>query len=137
MQYDYFNLTDAQLRADHVWTIKYPAAKVSFDQTLLTLADQDTDNADFYHDMYTLLGYKYVQGDYTAKDRKELTSKLQAAVDAGDNEVTLRYARGASLKSDLKKAMSELSGVKGISYSSAAYTRTVNNDQLITVTFTY
>jgi hypothetical protein len=136
--YNYFNLTDAQMKADHTWKLKsYPAATTSFDQTLTVLAKADASKAEFYNRMYETLEYAYLSDTYTATNVQELAKMIQSAVQKGEEKLVIRYTNGASAAASLKKAMASQTGLSGYKYSLASYTRTTTKDKLITLTLVY
>lgn len=136
--YNYFNLTDAQMKADHTWKLKsYPAATTSYDQTLTVLAKSDSSKADFYNSMYETLEYAYLSDTYTATNVQELAKMIQSAVQKGEEKLVIRYTNGASAAASLKKAMASQTGLSGYKYSLTSYTRTTIQDKLITLTFVY
>ncbi|MGZ4106709.1 MAG: Ig-like domain-containing protein, partial [Tumebacillaceae bacterium] len=135
--YNYFNLTDAQLKADHSWTKSYPAATTSYDQTLSSLALSDTANATFYNSLFQTLGFQYLNDANTATSVQNLTNMIQSAVWNRQSEVIVRYTNGATVAADIKTAMAAQTGLSGYSYSYVPYTRTTINDQLVDLKFTY
>ncbi|MCD9020276.1 transglutaminase domain-containing protein [Cohnella silvisoli] len=139
VDYNYYNLTDSQLRIDHRWkpSTSYPAAITPYDQTLTSLAVTDTIRAAFYGKFYEQLGYAYLTDSFTATNLQTLTSKIQAAVDNRQQELVIRYTKGASVTSDMKKAFAALKGLSIFNYSYEDYTRTTINDKLLRIVFKY
>lgn len=137
--YNYYNLTDSQLRTDHKWkpSAFYPTAATPYDQTLSSLAVKGKPKADFFQKLYQELGYHFLTDAYTATSLQELTDKIRAAVDGRKKELVLRYTRGVTVKSDMRKAFDAQKGLSAYRYSTEDYTRTTTNDKLLRIVFEY
>jgi hypothetical protein len=137
--YDYYNLADSELRTDHRWkpSASYPTAVTRYDQTLTSLAVTDSSEASFYNKFYEQLGYAYLSDAYTATDLQTLTGKIRAAVDNRQQELVIRYTKGVTVVSDMKKAFAAQEGLSSYRYSYENYTRTTINDKLIHIVFNY
>jgi hypothetical protein len=137
--YNYYNLTDSELRTDHRWkpSASYPTAVTPYDQILTSLAVTDASKANFYNKFYEQLGYAYLTDAYTATDLQTLTSKIHAAVDNRQRELEIRYTKGVTVISDMKKAFAAQVGLSSFSYSYEDYTRTTINDKLLHIVFKY
>ncbi|MFB9327634.1 transglutaminase domain-containing protein [Paenibacillus aurantiacus] len=136
--YNYYNVTDAQLRADHSWkAANYPKAVTAYDATLSTLAATDASRAAFYDKLYTDMGFAYLDEDYTVTTLQALKDKIAAAIEQGETSVVFRYTRGASLASDMKKAVSAQTGVTRYSYTYESFARTTINDKLVRLKLVY
>jgi hypothetical protein len=137
--YNYYNLTDSELRTDHRWkpSASYPTAVTPYDQILTSLAVTDASKANFYNKFYEQLGYAYLTDAYTATDLQTLTSKIHAAVDNRQRELVIRYTKGVTVISDMKKAFTAQEGLSSFSYSYEDYTRTTINDKLLHIVFKY
>lgn len=103
--YNYYNLTDPQIRIDHKWkpSALYPTAVTSFDQTLASLSGNGTTKAEFYKKLYDQLGLVYLAESNTATSLQELTSRIQTAVGKRQKQLVIRYTKGVTFKSDMKK----------------------------------
>ena len=132
-------MTDVQIRTDHFVKagVVYPAAATSYDQTLASAAISDKSRSAFYANINRQIGYAYLTNAYTATDVQGLTSKIKAAVTKRQKEVVIRYTRGATLKSDMKKAFGAQKGLTGYSYSYEDFTRTQINDKLLRISIKY
>jgi hypothetical protein len=137
--YNYYNLTDSQLKTDHRWkpSTTYPPALMSYDQTLTLLAVTDSSKADFYVKFYEQLGYAYMTDAYTATNLQTLTDKIRAAVDNRQQELVIRYVKGLTVTSDMKKAFAAQEGLSSFSYTYEDYPRTIINDKLLHIVFKY
>ncbi|QJD86448.1 transglutaminase domain-containing protein [Cohnella herbarum] len=138
--YNYYNLTDSQLRTDHKWkpSALYPNAVTPFDQTLSSLLmTKGKPNADFYEKLYQDLDIRFLTDAYTATSLSELTDMIRSAVDDRKNDLVLRYTRGVTVKSDMRKAFDAQKGLSSYNYSSEEYTRTTSNDKLLRIKFNY
>lgn len=139
VMYSYYNLTDAQIRKDHKWkaSASYPAAVTSYDLTLTSMAAKDSTRASFYNSLHKELGFIYLTDAYTATSLKDLTSKIAAAVDNRQKELVIRYLRGTTVTSDMKKAFNAQEGISGFNYSHEDFPRTPDNDKLLRIVFKY
>ncbi|TFE25533.1 transglutaminase domain-containing protein [Cohnella luojiensis] len=137
--YNYYNLTDAQIRPDHKWTpsTHIPRAVTPYDQSLASLSVSDSSKSSFYDKLYEQLGYLYLADAYTATSLQDLTSNIQDAVANRKKELVIRYTRGTTIKSDMKKAFAAQKGLSGFSYSYEDYSRTTINDKLLRIVFKY
>jgi len=136
VHYNYYNLTDAQIRVDHKWSLSedYPAADKDYGQAVSELVKKNPGKAGFYRQLHDLMGYGYLDDGYTASNVAELTERIREAADGGQSELIVRYTKGATAASDLKKAFNAQSGASRISYTLEDYTRTPANDKLIRMT---
>ncbi|MFC4599895.1 transglutaminase domain-containing protein [Cohnella hongkongensis] len=136
VQYNYYNLTDAQIRPDHKWSVTagYPAAATDYGQVAARLAKKESGKNGFYRQLYDLMGYPYMEDAYTASSVTELTERIRAAADSGESELFVRYTRSATVASDLKKAFNAQTGASRMSYTLENYTRTPANDKLLRIT---
>lgn len=137
--YNYYNLTDAELKADHKWkaSASYPLAITSYDKTLTTMQTKDKSRASFYKDLYKEMGFLYLTDAYTATSLQDLTSKMSAAVDKRQQTMVIRYTKGTTVTSDMKKAFNAQEDLSKFSYSYEDFTRTPVNDKLVRITFVY
>ncbi|WP_239616308.1 transglutaminase domain-containing protein [Cohnella mopanensis] len=137
--YNYYNLTDSQIKIDHKWkpSALYPTAVTPFDQTLASLSGKGAPKADFYKKLYEQLGFVYLSDANTATSLQELTSLIKSAVDKRQKQLIVRYTNGVTFKSDMKKAFSAQKGLSSYSYSYEDYTPTTMNDKLLRIKFTY
>jgi hypothetical protein len=137
--YNYYNVTDAELKADHSWKASniYPKSAVSYDKALTSLAGTDAGRAEFYNTLYDQLGYVYLTEGNTAANLAGLTDKIRAAVDNNQQELVIRYKKGTSVVADMKKALAAQKGLTGFSYTQEPYTRTAENDKLLHITFKF
>ncbi|MFC5469256.1 transglutaminase domain-containing protein [Cohnella suwonensis] len=137
--YDYYNLTDAQLKPDHKWKPQsaYPLAVTGYDSVLTTLPAKDAARKTFYEQMYEKLGFLYLTDDYSAANADELANKIATAAALRLKELTIRYERGVTVRSDMKKAFNAQEDLAGFSYSYEDFPRTPENDKLLRIKFKY
>jgi hypothetical protein len=139
VSYDYYNLTDPQLRTDHNWRLSalYPLATTQYEVTLTTLAAKDTSKAAFYKKLYEKMGIIYLEDAHTATNLQSLTSHIRTAVINRQHELVIRYTKGATVTSDMKKAFAAQKGLSSYTYTYGAYPRTTMNDKLLHIVFKY
>lgn len=139
VSYDYYNLTDSQLRADHRWKASalYPLAATPYNETLTSLAVTDTSRAVFYTTLYEKMGYLYLDDAHTATNLQSLTSHIRTAITNRRPELVIRYTKGVTVTSDMKKAFAAQEGLSSYAYTYEAYPRTTINDKLLHIAFKY
>lgn len=136
--YNYYNLTDTQLRADHSWTGSYPAASTPFSDTLEQEITDDPDKASFYQGLIQALDLQYMEDAYTAIDKAALAAKIQSAINSQQAELKVRYINGATLAADIKAVMSSITNIKSYMYTASDYVRSETaKDMLLDLRFTY
>ncbi|WP_373229810.1 hypothetical protein [Cohnella sp.] len=83
------------------------------------------------------MGCVYLTDENTAANLQDLTSKIGAAVDNRQQELVIRYMKGTTVTSDMRKAFNAQKGLSGFSYSHEDFTRTPDNDKLVRIVFKY
>lgn len=138
VEYDYYNLTDAQIKANHKWTKSYPAAETAFDKTLAGKQASDPANAAVYQAIAAPLELHYGEAAYTASTRAELAERIREAMAAQAASLTVRYTAGSKAAVDLQAAIQAFGNISKYSYSKSDYVRTpAGGDVLLTVNLTY
>ncbi|MCD1260158.1 Ig-like domain-containing protein [Paenibacillus athensensis] len=136
--YDYFNLTDDQIKTVHTWTKTYPAANTDFQTTLDDKAVADSGKAAFYQNMTDLLGFSYLQAANTVSNAAELAAKIQTAIATHQPSFKVRHSNASAALTDLKAAVTGFSNISSYGYSVSSFTRTVSTaDGIVTVNLTY
>jgi transglutaminase/protease-like cytokinesis protein 3 len=138
ISYGYYNLNDAQIKTNHSWKKKYPAATVDFTTTLADKQSTDSANAAFYLDLQQSLELQYLQNEYTASSPAELAAHIKETLAANQPSFTVRYTAKRSIANDLKSAIKDFGNISRYSYGSPDFTRTSSSaDALLTVNLTY
>ncbi|SFL13025.1 Transglutaminase-like superfamily protein [Paenibacillus sp. 1_12] len=136
--YSYYNLTDAQIKTNHNWKKKYPAAAVDFTDQLLSKGSTDTARALFYNNFQQVLDLDYLKDEFTASTPAQLAAKVKETMAANQPSFTIRYTAKKSVANDLKSAVSGFGNISTYSYSSPDFLRTsLSTDVLLTVHLTY
>jgi len=133
--YGYFLLTDAQIRADHKWTLTYPAAVTSFRTTLGRLIASDPSRKSFYMGLRSNLGYAYLLPENTVKSAADIAAHLKAAVKAGKSSLTVRYVNGANVKLDLQALLEAVPALTSIRSSASRFPAGGAGDVLLSLSF--
>ncbi|ADL50967.1 Ig-like domain-containing protein [Clostridium cellulovorans] len=134
----YYNLTDAQIKANHAWTLTYPAATTDFANTLKNKLATDSANATFYNTLSSELGLDYLSTNYQVNDVSELIVKIQDAMKNHEVALTVRYIPGKTFAADLATAQKAITNLTGYSCSSSDYPRTADtNDVILELTLDY
>lgn len=134
--YAYYNLTDAQIAVDHIWSktspMTYPTAITEFAATLTSQETADPSNLTFYQDLEESLDFKYLLSANTLSNKADLTVYLQAANAAKQTNLNFRYVNASTFSADLKAVISSFSNIKGYSYTSESFTRTISPADALT-----
>ncbi|MDP4142858.1 MAG: Ig-like domain-containing protein [Bacillota bacterium] len=136
--YNYYNLTDSQIKANHTWTSTYPVANTLFTDTLSSKIVSDSGNAAFYQDLGNDIGMQYLTADYTAGTPAEISAKVQNAINNNQSSIKIRYMNGSTLAADLKTALFSMSNISTYSYSYSSFLRSPEtSDVLVNLSFAY
>ncbi|KNY28608.1 Ig-like domain-containing protein [Pseudobacteroides cellulosolvens] len=137
IKYDYFNLTDEEIKANHSWTKPYPEASTPFVDTLKSKIENDAENAEIYQSIINDLGLEYIEDNLTASDSLALNSMIQEAIKEEKNTIKVRYT-GMSIIRDIKEAVQGAGNVTNYSYSYTDYIRTIQvGDVILELNFSY
>ncbi len=135
--YNYYNLTDDQIKTNHSWTKSYPAASTLFSSVLDAKILGDIANEAFYKDLYNKLGFQYLLAENTASNSSGLSTKLQQAIQNQQSEITVRYTNKSTLAADIKAAINSMGNIISYSYSYSDYMGTTETtDVLLNLSFT-
>lgn len=120
---DYYLRTDSQIRRDHSWTKSYPAASVSYAQTLSELVSRGGQGVSVYKGLQDTLDYRLYEEDRIVSSAADLKVLAKQAAASGQQSLLFRY-RGSekSLKSDLQELYNI--GLDHISYNSSDFDNT-------------
>lgn len=92
VSYEYYMLTDAQMRKDHRWTLKYPAATTLYRDVLGKLADSGKAEAANYKKLQEQLGFGLYDPAAAVATAAELQGQVKQAISRGGLTVTVRYS---------------------------------------------
>lgn len=92
VSYKYYMLTDEQMRKDHRWTLKYPAATTLYRDVLLKLAAGGGSGAASYQNLQEQLGFGLYDPDAAIDTAEELQDKVKQVISLGGLTVTVRYS---------------------------------------------
>jgi len=137
--YNYYLVTDKQLRQDHAWTKTYPSATTSYSETLTALIKKETskDKAAFYAKLEKDLGYQYLQDENKASTVEQLAAKVKQAIKRGETSVKVRYLRGDSLAEDLEQLFEAVPSLRSYKASYTPFgTGNSTNDIMLELKFT-
>ncbi|WP_123039251.1 Ig-like domain-containing protein [Cohnella candidum] len=136
--YDYFNLTDTEIKANHTWTKTYPAAVTEFADTLAAKKTSDAANATFYGDLETSIGLPYLKDENTVQSVTGLTYQIQNAIDAHNHSLKFRYTPKSTALTDIKTAIKGFNNITRYGYGMTDFVRTPDNtDLLVTLNLDY
>ncbi|MGJ7910771.1 transglutaminase domain-containing protein [Neobacillus sp. LXY-1] len=135
--YDYYNLTDAQIKRDHSWVKTYPAATTDFYNTLNKKLVTDPAKASVYRGLLTALDLNLLSKKYTANNRDELAAMMKEAIKNKQSTIHIRYMNRSTLLNDIATAIKGIPNLSYYSYSYSDYKRTSNitNDVVLNVSF--
>ena len=105
IRYNYYLKTDEELRADHQWTKTYPAASVSYADTIRELEQQSqpTERTRFSK-LKLALGLHWLEPEYTVSSLEQLNQMIQSALDSRTTSLEFRYEHGDQFPAALKAA---------------------------------
>ncbi|OBZ13482.1 transglutaminase domain-containing protein [Bacillus sp. FJAT-26390] len=105
IRYNYYLKTDAELRADHQWTKTYPAATVSYADTIRELEQQgQATERNRFSRLKLALGLHWLEPEYTVSSSEQLNQIIQSALDSRTASLAFRYEDGAQFPAALKAA---------------------------------
>lgn len=137
IKYDYYNLTDEEIKINHSWTKPYPKAETSFVDTLKSKMESDAENSSVYETIISDLGLQFTDETLTVSNSLELNSKIQEAIVEEKTSIKVRYI-GLSIATDIKEAFKGISNVKTYSYTYTNYVRTPQvGDVILELNFSY
>ncbi|MEF2967527.1 transglutaminase domain-containing protein [Paenibacillus sp. M1] len=90
--YKYYLLTDSQIRRDHNWKNKYPAASTLYRESLNVLASGGGAEAAEYETLKRQLGFQLYDQDAAVGTASELQNQVKRELESGGLTVTVRYA---------------------------------------------
>ncbi|GFZ32336.1 hypothetical protein CSC2_28620 [Clostridium zeae] len=136
--YDYYNLTDTQIKLNHTWVKTYPTANTDFATTLNAKLVSDSSNSSVYQGLIDALNLSLLTPAYTVNDATELNAKIQDAIKNNQTKITVRYMKGSTLAADISTAVRGISNITAYSYSSGDYNRSsITGDVVLNLSFTY
>ncbi|WCN37946.1 Ig-like domain-containing protein [Aneurinibacillus uraniidurans] len=138
VKYDYYNLTDSQIKVNHSWTKTYPAAVTMFDEVLAQKKISDPTRVADYEAIEQALGLQYLKSENTASNRTELAAQIQSMIVNKESSKTFRYTSGSTFVADLSAVVTGLNNITSYGYTKSDFARTTDKgDVLVTVTLTY
>ncbi|GFP74482.1 Ig-like domain-containing protein [Clostridium fungisolvens] len=136
--YDYYNLTDAQIKLNHSWVKTYPAASTDFATTLNSKLLSDSSNSSVYQGLIDALNLNLLTPEYTVNNATELNAKIQEAIKNNQTKITVRYMSGSTVATDIATAIKGISNITSYSYSKVDYNRSsITGDVRLDLSFTY
>lgn len=92
ISYAYYLLTDEQIRKDHRWTIKYPAANTLYRNTLSALVNKGEAGTAVYKELQQQLGLHLYDPSLAIGTEEGLQDRVRQGIKAGGLTVTIRYS---------------------------------------------
>ncbi|MNB86606.1 Transglutaminase-like superfamily protein [compost metagenome] len=119
----YYMRTDSQMRRDHSWTKSYPAATVTYAQTLSELVSRGGTGVAVFEQLQEQLDYRLYEEKEVVSSAAELKELARAAVASGKQSLLFRY-RGSEklLKNDLQTLYTL--GLDQLAYTSSVFENT-------------
>jgi hypothetical protein len=142
LTYNYFNLTDDQMRRDHTWTAgNYPAASHDFIQAVQQEAQSGVMNAAAAQTLLGSTGIFAETGANTADSISSVRIALQHGLSAGQSQIAFRYksSLGSALtvmKAAMTNQMMVDNNVASVKYEYGNETRSAGYTS-VTVNVTY
>lgn len=91
VRYNYYLLTDEQMRQDHQWLKQYPEASTLYRDSLRAMAAQKGAEGKSYQALEEQLGYDLYYPDAVITDSAAMQKKVKQSLQAGESTVTVRY----------------------------------------------
>nr|WP_274600933.1 Ig-like domain-containing protein [Clostridium yunnanense] len=136
--YDYYNLTDAQIKLNHSWVKAYPTANTDFANTLNAKLTSDSSNSSVYQGLIAALELNLLAPEYTVSNSTELNAKIQEAIKNNQTKIRVRYISGSTIATDIATAIKGISNITSYSYSKVDYNRSsITGDIRLDLSFTY
>ncbi|WP_168123623.1 transglutaminase domain-containing protein [Paenibacillus sp. HB172176] len=105
IHYSYYLKSDEELGVDHEWTRDYPAAKVSYADSLNQLAAAgNSADAKRYAELKLELGLQWLDSENTVTGAAQLKELIHSAVKSRESSVAFRYATKDGFAEALKAA---------------------------------
>ena len=122
IRYNYYLKTDEELRADHQWTKTYPAATVSYADTIRELEQQGkaTERSRFGK-LKMALGLHWLEPEYTVSSAEQLNQMIQSALESRTASLAFRYEQGDQFPAALKAAFQSVNLAVGYRASYEPY----------------
>ncbi|MBQ4901129.1 transglutaminase [Paenibacillus sp. Marseille-P2973] len=92
ISYAYYLRTDEQMRQDHQWISKYPAASSLYRETLSTLVNKGGAQSSGYKKLQKQLGYHLYDPSAAVSSSAGLQTKVRQELQSGGLTVTVRYS---------------------------------------------
>ncbi|ANS75838.1 hypothetical protein AWM70_15620 [Paenibacillus yonginensis] len=92
ISYDYYLLTDDEMRKDHSWTKTYPAAGEAYRPALEALKLFDPAKRSVYQKLEHELGYTLYEAGQAVSDSSGLMAKAREAIKQGRSAAVVRYS---------------------------------------------
>jgi len=134
--YNYFNLTDAQLKQDHTWTLTYPSATTDFAQLLNKGIADGGSNAQVYQQLINETGIYAESLDYTADTLAKAKSIMDNVISKRTSQVIFRYPINlGSIETVVKAALDQDHDIS-VTYYGSFDTRSLGYN-IVTVNISY
>lgn len=122
IRYNYYLRTDEELRADHQWTKTYPAAAVSYADTIRELEQQGTETErNRFSKLKLALGLHWLDPEYTVSSEEQLNQVIQTALESKTASLAFRYEEGDQFPAALKAAFKRVNVAVGYRASYEPY----------------
>lgn len=136
--YDYYNLSDIQMQSTHTWDAgDYPVAGTLYYQKLLLVIDEDPEEAHVYKKLMKGLDLHYTWSDYTASNIGDLEEIIKKSLKHKDPLCKVRTYQDVYDSFQLTDIWSYDSSLTGISHLTSEYGRTLEDDIILELYFTY
>lgn len=122
IRYNYYLRTDEELRADHQWTKSYPAATVSYADTVRELEKRgQAAERDRFSKLKLALGLHWLEPEFTVSGSEQLNQVIQSALDSRTASLAFRYEQGDQFPAALKAAFQSVNVAVGYRASYEPY----------------
>ncbi len=109
VDWNYYLLTDDQIKRDHSWTQTYPLANTNYDHFLKQQLQKQPENKQRYEKLLNETELFLLDDSYKASNVMELSALIKRLKISG-NRMEFVYTSGSSFESDLDQAMQSIDG---------------------------
>ncbi|MNZ20872.1 Transglutaminase-like superfamily protein [compost metagenome] len=92
VRYEYYLRTDKQMKADHQWIKKYPAATTPYREILSSLSSKAGTERAIYTALEEQLGYNLYYSNAAINTGAGLQEKVKQSIKSGNDSITVRYS---------------------------------------------
>ena len=138
VSYNYYNLTDSQIKVNHTWTKTYPSAETDFYNTITTKIANNPLTSSKYQGIYDDLELNLLTTEISVSCQENLNSLIQQAIQDKEDIIKVRCTNITSIADDLNTAFYTQNNITSYSYMCENLIRTADTgDMILTLKINY